>query len=514
MTSRINRREFLKLASLLSLSYTLSSVNGNPEGLSHNSHSQNIFIIVFDALSASDIPFFGYPRNTMPFLSRFIEHATVYHNHYAGGNFTTPGTASLLTGTLPWTHRAFPHYGTVAKQLATHNIFNAMGKKEYYRFAYSHNAYVVRLLTQFIDDIEHHIPQQELFLDKDWIVNLFSNDYDIAVLSMLQILQTKEAVQKNSLFLPDLNNLIIGKHRERIQEKYAELFPRGLPKMWGDNYLVLEDGIDYLIDQLGEIPQPFLGYFHFLPPHHPYNPRREFIKLFSLDGFQPPRKPDHIFSHQKNYRKSFSARTKYNQHISYADAEFARLFKFMENTGLLQNTWLVFTTDHGEMFERGIIGHTTESLHEPVIKVPLIIFEPGQTTQRDIFTPTSCIDVLPTLLHITGQSIPAWVEGEILPPYRNSEPDTGRSIFAVQAKYNGKYNPLTKASVIMIKEQYKLHAYFGYEQLPQDKTHYELYDLKNDPEELNNLYPTHSSISRELQNELTTKLNEVNRPYL
>ena len=224
MASRINRREFLKLASLLSLSYTLSSINGNPEGLSHNSHSQNVFIIVFDALSASDIPFFGYPRNTMPFLSRFIEHATVYHNHYAGGNFTTPGTASLLTGTLPWTHRAFPHYGTVAKQLATHNIFNAMGKKEYYRFAYSHNAYAVRLLTQFIDDIEHHIPQQELFLDKDWIVNLFSNDYDIAVLSMLQILQTKKAVQKNSLFLPDLYNLIIGKHKERIQELICKTY--------------------------------------------------------------------------------------------------------------------------------------------------------------------------------------------------------------------------------------------------------------------------------------------------
>jgi arylsulfatase A-like enzyme len=450
----------------------------------------------------------------MPFLSRFIEHATVYHNHYAGGNFTTPGTASLLTGTLPWTHRAFRSLGTVAKPLATHNIFNAIGKKEYYRFAYSHNSFVERLLDQFENDLDYHIPRQELFLEKDWIVNLFSNDYDIAALSMLQILQTKKAVQKNSLFLPDLNNLIVGKHRERIQEQYAELFPRGLPKIGEDNYFLLEDGIDYLIDQLGEIPQPFLGYFHFLPPHRPYTPRREFIELFSFDGFQPPRKPDHILSRQANYRKSYLARTDYNQNIAYADAEFARLFKFMENTGLLENTWLVFTTDHGEMFERGIIGHRTEILHEPVIKVPLIIFEPGQTTQRDIFIPTSCIDVLPTLLHVTGQSIPAWVEGEILPPYRNSEPDTGRSIFAVQAKRNGVNNPLTEASVMMVKEQYKLHAYFGYDVLPPDETLYELYDLKNDPEELDNLYSPNKSLARELQNELTQKLDEVNEPYL
>jgi len=514
MNSKIDRREFLKLASLLSLSYALSSGKGNHKGLSHNSKTQNVLIIVFDALSALDVPFYGYPRNTMPNLSRYIEKATVYHNHYAGGNFTTPGTASLFTGTLPWTHRAFRNFGTVAKPLATHNIFNAMWKKEYYRFAYSHNPLVERLLFQFENDLDYPIPRQELFLEKDWIVKFFGNDYDIASLSMLQILQTKKAVQKNSLFLPDLYNLIIGKHKERIQEQYAELFPRGLPSMGGDNYFLIEDGIDYLINQLGEIPQPFLGYFHFLPPHRPYNPRREFIELFSSDGFQPPRKPEHLFSNHKNYRKSNLARTNYNQHIAYVDAEFARLLKFMENTGLLENTWLVFTTDHGEMFERGITGHGSESLHEPVIKVPLIIFEPGQTTRRDIFSPTSCIDVLPTLLHVTGQSIPAWVEGEILPPYRNSEPDTGRSIFAVQASQTGKYKPLIIASVIMIKEQYKLHAYFGYKQLPPDETLYELYDLKNDPEELENLYSPNKSLASELQNELTQKLDEVNEPYL
>ena len=89
----------------------------------------------------------------------------------------------------------------------------------------------------------------------------------------------------------------------------------------------------------------------------------------------------------------------------------------MEESGMLENTWLIFTSDHGEMFERGINGHMTVCQHEPVMKIPLIIFEPGQTTRRDVYTPTNSVDVLPTLLHLTGQPVPDWVEGEVyIPP--------------------------------------------------------------------------------------------------
>jgi arylsulfatase A-like enzyme len=280
------------------------------------------------------------------------------------------------------------------------------------------------------------------------------------------------------------------------------------------NYFVLEDGIDFLLDQLIQIPQPFLGYFHFLPPHKPFSPRREFTELFTGDGFKPPKKPEHLFSMGISYEESLRVRRAYNQNIAYVDAEFARLFTFMENSGLLENTWLVFTSDHGEMFERGIIGHNIENLHEPTVKVPLVIFEPGQTTRRDIFTLTSCIDILPTLLHVTSQSIPEWVEGEILPPYRESEPNPDRNVFSIQPRYNSVSKVLTRASVMMVKDQYKLHSYFGYDKLPSNETLYELYDLENDPEELDNIYSNKLSLARVLQNELKEKLDEVDEPFL
>ena len=113
MSMKINRRNFLKLSSLIPLATPLIGAS-NPIGPSHKTSPEtpNILIVIFDALSARNISLYGYHRATMPNLARFAERATVYHNHYSAGNFTTVGTASILTGTYPWTHRAIHIYGT------------------------------------------------------------------------------------------------------------------------------------------------------------------------------------------------------------------------------------------------------------------------------------------------------------------------------------------------------------------------------------------------------------------
>ena len=134
----------------------------------------------------------------------------------------------------------------------------------------------------------------------------------------------------------------------------------------------------------------------------------------------------------------------YDEFLLYVDHEFGRFMDSLEESGLLENTWVVFTSDHGEMFERGIDGHSQHALYEPVIRVPLLIFEPGQKTRIDVHTPTSAIDVLPTMLHVTGHQTPEWIEGEILPPYRPTEIDPERSVYVVRANDNGQFEPLNR----------------------------------------------------------------------
>ena len=65
-------------------------------------------------------------------------------------------------------------------------------------------------------------------------------------------------------------------------------------------------------------------------------------------------------------------------------------------------------------------------------------------------------------------------------------------------------------TLALIRGQYKLSYYFGYDEL---EDHYELYDLANDPEELQDLYSASGSMAADLQHELQEKLLEINRPY-
>ena len=81
-----------------------------------------------------------------------------------------------------------------------------------------------------------------------------------------------------------------------------------------------------------------------------------------------------------------------------------------------------------------------------------------------------------------------------------------RSLFTVEAKGNAAYTPLTRATVAMVKGNYKMIYYTGYEA----KDSFELYDLENDYEELKDLYPDQPSFSKAMQDELLEKLDRVN----
>jgi arylsulfatase A-like enzyme len=143
-----------------------------------------------------------------------------------------------------------------------------------------------------------------------------------------------------------------------------------------------------------------------------------------------------------------------------------------------------------------------------------MIFEPGRKTRTDVHVPTSAVDILPTLLHITGQPSASWTEGVVLPPFSDSYPDENRSVYALEARKSGKYAPLRIATTTLIKGQYKLMNFFGYEELGSEGERVELYDIESDPEEINDLYNTKRETTAELLNDLKTKLAEVNEPYL
>lgn len=519
MDKPITRRDFLKLAGLLPVGIAAPRFLDSLDRLGRAQITpQNVIVFVYDAWSAYHVSLYGYPRETVPNIARLAERAVVYHSHYAGGNYTTPGTASLLTGTLPWTHRAFQPGSRIPEPLVPDNIFSAFDS--HYRLAYSHNLWSNILLRQFRGELENYMPKGKYFLGGDTaeaqqafspnkiIPTLFGNDEDIALVSWIRAMESSQDGYAYSLFL---SPLFEGYRKHYFEAKYAEIetqFPRGIPRDDYDHFL-LEQAIDGLSTVLTTTPQPFMGYFHFWPPHAPYNTRRDFNRRFYQDGLQVPEKPFDLFGSDAPKTKN---RTEYDEYILYVDSEFGRFYDKLEENGLLDNTWIVLTSDHGELFERGIEGHRTPVLYEPVVRVPLLIFEPGRKSRTDIYTTTSAVDILPTLMHVTGQPSADWTEGVVLPPFA-PEQENDRSVYVIQAEKSEQLGPLTVATVSIRKGDYKLMYFFGYEELGTEGERIELYNIKDDPEELNNLYAIEKEISAELLKELKAKLEEVNTPY-
>jgi arylsulfatase A-like enzyme len=506
-----SRRDFLKLAALGPLAYTLAPLVQERKAMAASTGNQkNVIVLVFDAWSAKDISLYGYRRETVPNVDRFARNATVYHNHYSAGTFTVPGTASLLTGLEPWSHRAFQlGAGGIARPHLDHQVFSAL-RGSHSTVAFAHNAFADLLVSQAERDVDVHIPSISFNVDRSlWSsAPLFKKDARIAYSSFDDnLFQTADGYD-SSLFLGPLNRLLVLENRLAETHRLGSNYPSGLPESTTGLFR-LEDLVDGAIRILGNLPEPSFAYLHFYPPHGLYHPTAQFANAFD-DGWSPAGKPLHPIAYEKKDGEFLSgARRVYDQYMASWDHEAGRLFDFLGSSGLFDRSHVVLTSDHGEMFERGDVGHWTRMIYDPLVHIPLIIKSPGQQGRQDVHTATSSIDVLPTLAAMAGNPIPQWAEGQLLPGFGGVE-DGGRSLFIVDAKNNPSWAPLTHATVSLTKNNQRL-TYYNY---PGEWQGFEFYDLDEDPEELHNLHEASPAAAREMQDELMQRLAEANAPYL
>jgi arylsulfatase A-like enzyme len=502
----LNRRDFLKLASLAPLLYM-----GAPRfSLQRGAAGQkNVIILVYDAWSATNVGLFGYRRDTMPRLAEIADQAIVYHNHHAGSDFTSPGTATLLTGTLPWTHRAVNYAGTIVGGREQHNIFRAF--ENYYSVGYSHNVLVNALLRQLSHEMDSYLQIYEMMVQFDFFEKIFIRDPDLSSVSRYYLFN-RENPLTNATFLSELSEAYNQRATQRVLEEYNHQFPLGLPEASKSSSLTLEHTHQRLLETLLGLPQPFMGYFHFLPPHAPYTTRADFVDRFD-DGWRPLRKPQHFFDSQARPSAIPRWRQQYDEFISYVDAEFGKFFDRLVESGLLENTILVLTSDHGEINERGLVLHGKNVFYDPIMKVPLLIFDPDRRERVDIYDPTSAIDIMPTLLQLTGQPIPEWAEGQVLAPYRAAAENESRSVFSMAAVDSNQNRPFSVGTYALLRDGYKYTYYEGYEELPDGQPYHEMYHLETDPEELENLVDSERGIAEAMLDEITENKNQADEPF-
>lgn len=143
--------------------------------------------------------------------------------------------------------------------------------------------------------------------------------------------------------------------------------------------------------------KPFSLYVNFQIAHFPYG---------LPEGVEPTYKPAHYpftanFVRYGDQEKPLLS-NRYDNAIAYVDTQVGHLEAYLEKAGLLDNTILVITADHGEMMgEHNVVTHG-KSLFEGEARVPLLVHYPPKVKAGDVTVPVSHLDVLPTILDLAG----------------------------------------------------------------------------------------------------------------
>ncbi|HJQ13236.1 MAG TPA: sulfatase [Anaerolineales bacterium] len=507
--AQVTRRDFLKLTSLFAAG-TISTLTARSRG--QIEHGPNLIIILFDAMSALHMSLYGYGRETTPELSRFAERCTVYNAHYSASNFTTSGTASMLTGMYPWKHRALTQGGIVKRDIVPYNPYTLLGS-DYHRLMFSQNFWPDRLVAQYYDQVDDFLPQTAYSMRGNTLVKSWlGKDRLLASIAFDEFLFPAQTDRPGSAFL---NYFYKSRVSHSIEtQKIQPGYPNGVPEVEGYNVYQNEQIYKGVLEEILNLQdkQPSFAYFHLFSPHSPYKPGGKFSRLFRNDGFQIPPKeivPEFASLYTETEESLLRKRTAYDRQIAQVDAEVGKLIDQLEASGVLDSSYLILTSDHGEMFERGFSGHGGRLMYEPVLRIPLLIHAPEQNARKDINIPTSNVDLLPTLLSIAGKEIPEVVEGQVLAGFSGVE-DKQRPIFSMAAWQNSAFLPITKAGLAMRKGAYKLIVYLGYG--GKDGI-YELYNLEEDPEELRELSKSIPSVFLRMKEEFFGYLAAANRPF-
>jgi arylsulfatase A-like enzyme len=162
----------------------------------------------------------------------------------------------------------------------------------------------------------------------------------------------------------------------------------------------------------GDRPAPFFAYLHYLEPHTPYlcpDGSGEPCRATEAELTRRLLKRDWEFDGRENELIG----SLYDVNVARMDAALGELMRALRAEGLLTDTWVIVTADHGEhLGERGVYLHGT-TLNQPAVRVPLLLSPPSRESAVVDVT-VSLADVAPTILTLAGVAIPDSFTGRSL----------------------------------------------------------------------------------------------------
>lgn len=286
----------------------------------------------------------------------------------------------------------------------------------------------------------------------------------------------------------------------------------GVPAEFHQTTWCADEAIQFI---RSERDAPWFFSFNCFDPHHPFDPPAEYLSRYAPESMPLPKrrsgelqsKPlfqqlDSIWAHNSpgefhtaemtdDDRRQVCAA--YYAMCELIDDQVGRMLSALDETGQRENTIVIFMSDHGEMLGDHGIYFKGPHFYDEAVRVPLIFSWPGQfLANRRIDGLTELIDIAPTLLDLAGLDMPQRIQGRSLRGFLDGQraSDAGRP-HVFSEYYNSWTHSNAYGSMLRTKEQ-KIVVYHGTDDVG------ELYDLRNDPDEFENLWAAPAAASRKL----------------
>jgi arylsulfatase A-like enzyme len=414
---------------------------------------RGVILIHADTLRPDHLGLYGHSRDTAPFLARLAKEGATFTHAFAQAGWTKVSTPSFMTSLYPTTHgvHAIPDRLPAAATTAA-EVYRAAG--------YATVSYSSVMFTGLGTNL--HQGYEEL--------------------------HERTSVDTGPQYASKTARAYVDRATEWIEQHRDA---------------------------------PFFMYLHVFDPHSPYEPRRPWDAMWAdatkrdehvkqLDALRKvianPFMADRGMATRDEMLKAGVDPSVYLAHeldwydgsIRGLDAELARLFERLRALQLDRDIAVAFLSDHGTEFQdHGRMFHG-QSVYGELMHVPLVVRWPaGLEGGRTIDEPVQLVDVLPSLLDLSGIAHPKGIQGQSLLPLLRPAPDGGasgwkrRPVILEKQPQGGEEHPQATVAHAIIDGNWKLiHNTVR----PPDSPEYELYEFPKDRFDKNNVAAEHPDV--------------------
>jgi len=416
--------------------------------------ARNVVLILWDTVRAYNLSAYGYPRNTTPNLARWARQGVRYHLALAPAPWTYPSHSCFFTGQWPFQLNSQWKF---ALDTADPTLAEFLTSRGYQTAGFSANTKCCNYESGLARGMAHF------------------EDFPLTPRSLIG-----RTVPGNWI----LTNILYHGHYHDI--KWIGLQSRGA-------YATNEAFLGWLRRRRPD--RPFFAFLNYFDAHAPYIPAPGYEGRFGIQP-RPPRDYDFLLgdmameNNPTLKRDTQMALDCYDDCIAFLDEQLGRLLDELRGQGLLDNTVVIITSDHGEAFgDHGHYGHGS-SLYLDAIGVPLVILSPRAPAGRVVASPVSLRDLPATVVDQLGLSAGSPFPGSSLAAYWRTAPGQAAQAIASPALSEQAdtiaFRPQTQSGHGPTGFQFSLVA-SGHHYLRDGMGTEMLYDLMRDPSERVNL---------------------------